>query len=173
MVTMKRRALGVSVAVIGLLAFISTAYAGSNSYQPVVKTPDMITVFINHIDHNNGKVTLQADNIEWYEGKAADKVFLEREKDSGLDGPPDGYYIVNDDKTVKTLEVDPHAVVWMQIYDHTGNLYNITTEWNQAVPLAKFEAIFHANSVLDVSQYPYHLTIKDGKVVKIVQQYIP
>lgn len=170
---MKRRALGVTVAVVGLLTFISTAYAGSNSYEPVLKTPNTITAFINQIDNNNGRVTLQVDDIEWYEGKEADKVFLEREKDSGLDGAPDGYYIVNDDKQVRTLEVDPHAVIWMQIYDHTGNIYDITPEWNQAIPLAKFEVIYHANKVLDVSEYPYHLTIKDGKVVKIVQQYIP
>ncbi|MFC5652326.1 hypothetical protein ACFPYJ_25080 [Paenibacillus solisilvae] len=170
---MKRRAIGVSVAIIGLLAFISTAYAGSNGYEPVVKAPDTITAFINDIDHTNGKVTLQADDIEWYEGKEADKMFLEREPDSGLDGSPDGYYIINDDKRVKTLEVDPHAVVVMQIYDHTGNIYDITTEWDQAIPLAKFEAIYDKKDVLDVSEYPYHLTIKDGKVVKIVQQYIP
>jgi len=173
MLKMKRRVLGVSVAIVGLLVFISTAYASSNSYQPVVKTPETITVFINQIDNNGGKVSLQADEIQWYEGKEADKVFQEREQDSGLDGPPDGYYIVNDDKQVKTLEVDPNAVVLMQIYDRTGNIYNVTTEWNQAIPLAKFETIYHANKLLDVSTYPYHLTIKDGKVVKIVQQFIP
>jgi hypothetical protein len=173
MLMMKRKALGVAVAIIGLLVFISTAYAGNNSYQPVVKTPDTITVFINQIDNNGGKISLQADEIQWYEGKEADKVFLEREKDSGLDGAPDGYYIVNDDKQVKTLAVDPNAVVLMQIYAHTGSIYDIKTEWNQAIPLAKFDAIYHANKVLDISGYPYHLTIKNGKVVKIVQQYIP
>ena len=80
---------------------------------------------------------------------------------------------MNGDEKLETLEVDPQAAVVMQIYDRTGSLVDATTEWNQSISLAKFNAIYRNNAVLDVSAYPYHLTIKDGKVVRIVQQFVP
>ncbi|WP_219835488.1 hypothetical protein [Paenibacillus sp. R14(2021)] len=171
---MKRHAMGILLSILGLTACISTASAVDNEgYTPVVQTPDMITVFIHNINQQGGRMTLQADPIQWFEGKAADAEFLKDEPDAGEDGAPDGYYIVNDDEKLETFEVDPQADVMMQIYDHTGSLVQGTTEWNQAISLAKFNAIYHQNGLIDVSQYPYHLTIKDGKVVRIVQQFIP
>ncbi|MBM7568345.1 hypothetical protein [Paenibacillus sacheonensis] len=170
---MKRHVLGIALTILGVSACISTVSAVDNEYTPVKQTPDTITAFIHGIDVQNGKETLQADPIEWFEGKAADEEFLKREADSGLDGAPDGYYIVNDDEKLETLEVDPQAAVVMQIYDRTGSLVDATTEWNQSISLAKFNAIYRNKAVLDVSAYPYHLTIKDGKVVRIVQQFVP
>ncbi|MFC4812587.1 hypothetical protein [Paenibacillus sp. GCM10023250] len=170
---MKRHVMGSALAALGLLACMSTVSAVDNEYAPVKQTQDTIAVFIRGIDVKDGKETLQVDPIQWYEGKAADEQFLKAEPDSGLDGAPDGYYIVNEDETLETVEVDPQATVLMQIYDRTGSLVDATTEWNQSIPLAKFNAIYRNNGVLDVSDYPYHLTMKRGKVVKIVQQFIP
>ncbi|RAP74927.1 hypothetical protein [Paenibacillus montanisoli] len=171
---MKRHALGIALTILGLAACISTAYAVDNKgYMPVTQTPDMITVYINGMEQLDGKLLLQADPIEWYEGEAADAAFVKEEPDAGLDYAPDGYYIVNDDETAETLEVDPNAAVLMQIYDRGGSLVNEEAEWNQAFSLAKFESIYHADSQIDISEFPYHLTLKNGKVVRIVQQFIP
>ena len=170
---MKRHAIGIALTILGLSACISTVSAVDNEYAPVKQTPDTLTVFIRSIDVKDGRETLQVDPIQWFEGAAADERFLKDEPDSGLDGAPDGYYIVNDDEKLETLEVDPQAAVLMQIYDRTGSLVDATTEWNQAIPLAKFNAVYRNNGVLDVSDYPYHLTVKDGKIVRIVQQFIP
>ncbi|MBP3966487.1 hypothetical protein [Paenibacillus lignilyticus] len=171
---MNRHALGITLTIIGLVACISTASAVDNKgYAPVTQTPETITVYINGMDKQGGKLLLQTDEIQWFEGEAADEAFVMEEPDSGLDKAPDGYYIVNDDETLKTLEVDPHAAVIMQIYDRTGSLVNASTEWNQAISLDKFEAVYHADGLVTVSDYPYHLTIKNGKVTRIVQQFIP
>ncbi|REE56273.1 hypothetical protein A8990_16610 [Paenibacillus taihuensis] len=173
---MKRHALGITLTLLGLTACISTASAYSNSnYEPIARTPDTITVFIDGMNDHGGKLSLEADQIEWYEGKDADAAFAKHEPDSGLTSAPDGYYIVNDDDdALKTLEVDPHAAVLMQIYDH-DSLYSTTTAWNKSIPLMKLESLFHEGDggQVDVSQFPYHLTLKDGKVVRIVQQFIP
>lgn len=174
-VRMKRHALGITLTILGLTACISTASAYSNTtYEPIARTPNTITVFIDGIKDHGGKPSLDADQIEWYEGKDADAAFAKHEPDSGLTSAPDGYYIVNDDETLKTYEVDPHAVVLMQIYDH-DSLYSTTTEWNKSIPLKKLETLFGEGDggQVDVSQFPYHLTLKDGKVVRIVQQFIP
>jgi len=170
---MRKLTLSVTVAVLCLTFFIATAYAVGDGYKPVVQTSDMKTAYIHHIEQRDGKILLTVDDINWYEGAEADKVFLEREPDSGLDGTPDGYYIVNDEEKFYTIEVAPDAQVLMQIYDKTGNLEDIDTNWNEQITVAQLEAIFNNNELLDVSEYPFHLTIQDGKVVKVVQQYLP
>jgi len=171
---MKKASLSVAVVGLCLLFFIATAYAvGNDGYEPVVKTSDTKTAYIHHIDHKNGKVILSVDDIDWYEGAEADKVFLEREPDSGEEGTPDGYYIVNDSEELHSLEVAPNAQVVMQVFDKNGNIEDVNTEWNQAVTLTEFQQIFNKNEIVDVSQYPFHLTIQNGKVVKIIQQYLP
>lgn len=170
---MKRHAIGIVFTILGLTACLSTVSAFDNSYTPVEQTPNMITAYIRGLDMQGGQETLRVDPIQWFEGKAADAEFLKDEPDSGLDGAPDGYYIVNDDETTQTLAVDPQAAVVMQIYDRTGSLVDATTEWNQTVSLAKFNAIYRNTAHLDISDYPYHLTLKDGKVVRIVQQFVP
>ncbi|WP_308637963.1 hypothetical protein [Paenibacillus silvisoli] len=171
---MNRHAMGIALTVIGLAACISTASAVDNKgYSPVTQTPDTITAYISGMNEQGGKLLLLADPIAWYEGEAADAVFVKEEPEAGLDYAPDGYYIVNDDETAEALEVDPKAAVIMQIYDRGGSLVNAGAEWNQAISLGKFESIYHSDGLIDVSQYPYHLTLKNGKVVRIVQQFIP
>lgn len=134
-----------------------------------------LTVYIHAIDTISGKTTLTGDEIEWYEGAAADAVFAEREPESAAEigGAPDGYYIVNDSDSLNTYTVAPDAKVTMQIYDHTGNLEDLDVNWNEALTLEKFIQEFAKKDVFDLSQSPYHLTIEDGQIVSIVQQYTP
>ena len=46
---------------------------------------------------NNAFVVEQDDEIQWYEGKAANVQFRQHEQDAQMTDAPDGYYIVNDD----------------------------------------------------------------------------
>lgn len=168
--------LSISTAVIAVvLAFsIPSANAvGKGESAPAGQSVETVTAFINHIDHKEGKLYLTVDDIQWFEGAAADEAFLENEPDSGMDGTPDGYYIVNSDNQTRAVEIDPDAQVEMQIYDQDGVLEDLQPVFNQAIPLEKFNAIFGDKHIVDLSAFPYHLTIKDGKVVRIVQQYIP
>ncbi|WP_046227825.1 hypothetical protein [Paenibacillus dauci] len=132
------------------------------------------TVFINEIKRDsNGEFNLTIDPINWYTGEAANKVFAKENPDSGIDGAPDGYYITNTDTTTFNYTAPASAQVLMQIYDHTGSWQDIDTKWNEPVSMSKLNAIFQKPDLLDPTVFPYHITVKDGAVVKIVQQYIP
>jgi len=171
---MKKLSFFAAVIVASLAFSITNANAvGNGSYKPVVQTTDMQTAYINQIDHKDGKLVLTADYIQWLEGAAADEAFLKDEPDSGMDGAPDGYYIINSDPKLRTLEIDPNAQVVMQIYDHNGVLEDLQPQWNQAISVSQFIAIYGDKHIVDLSSFPYHLTIQGGKVVRIVQQYIP
>ncbi|MNV61925.1 hypothetical protein D3C71_1544520 [compost metagenome] len=109
----------------------------------------------------------------WYEGKEAEQAFAQYEPDAGIDGPPDGYYIVNDDEKLQKYPLANDVEVLMQIYDHTGNVEDIDISWNEHISLQKFAQLFEHTELLDVRDFPYHLTIENGQVTRIVQQYIP
>ncbi|URJ33817.1 hypothetical protein MF625_003045 [Paenibacillus polymyxa] len=156
-----------------MMMLITTAGATAQGYTPVAAAENQGTVYINQMDIRDGQIYLSADPIEWYEGAAADKAFVEHEGNTGLDGAPDGYYIVNNSVQNDVYQVAPDAMVEVQIYDHTGNIEDTDVQWNESIPLAQFEKDFAKKDVLDLSQFPYHVTLRDGKVVKIVQQFIP
>lgn len=131
------------------------------------------TVYINQISTDTSGTTLTIEPIEWYQGEEARKAFAAHEPDAGLDGPPDGYYIVNNHKPLETYTVSPDATVLMQIYDRTGQLEDMDIQANEHITLAKFNKIFAEKDHMDLGDFPYHIKIKDGVVTSIVQQYVP
>ncbi|PZE22342.1 hypothetical protein [Paenibacillus xerothermodurans] len=163
-----------SLLLIAVLTLCISGLAVANSmaeYQPVPQTADTHPAYINDIFTQDGKTYVVADYIQWFEGEEADRVFAEREPDSGLPGSPNGYYIVNDNPKRRTTEVDQTAQVLMQIYNRTGNIAEADIQWNEELTLARFIQIFEQDELL--SEYPYHITMTDGKITKVVQQYIP
>ncbi|WP_018750115.1 hypothetical protein [Paenibacillus sanguinis] len=140
-----------------------------------VEAPDSlsVTVYLHDVQMSQRGGVLLADPIQWYEGEQAGRVFAEREPDAGIDGPPDGYYIVNDTEEQITYSVAPDAEVRLQIYDRTKQGGDMNIQWNEAVSPHQFSKLFHQRERLDLGWFPYHLTITEGQVVRIVQQYIP
>ncbi|GGO06281.1 hypothetical protein [Saccharibacillus kuerlensis] len=140
-------------------------------------TEQTYTIFINSVEKNDtGALQLETDRIDWYTGEEADKLFLEENPDAAeeIGGAPDGYYIVNEDISEVTMETAPNAEVLMQLYDRTGNYEDMEINWDELITLDKFEAQYNNPlGLLDLSAFPYHITVKDGVIVKIVQQYIP
>ncbi|NGM82875.1 hypothetical protein G5B47_10660 [Paenibacillus sp. 7124] len=134
-----------------------------------------LTVYIHSLERDGDRITLTADEINWYEGAEADRVFAERESEAAaeLGGTPDGYYIVNDSDTLTSYPLADNVSIRMQIFDHTGNPGDLDIHWNEAVGLDAFLEKFSSTDVVDLSQFPYHITVQDGKVTSIVQQYIP
>jgi hypothetical protein len=168
---MKKIMLGIAIFLVAIFSLHNLVQATEDSYKPVEKSQNIHPAFIDNIDSKNGKTYLTADYIEWYEGEEANVKFRERENDPEVTKAPDGYYIINDNPKLRSLEVSEDAVVLMQYYDRTGTNEVQDISWNEQIPLAKFLSIFKQQSGL--KNYPYHLTVKDGKIVKIVQQYIP
>jgi hypothetical protein len=143
----------------------------NEGYTPIPKSKDTHPAYITDMYTKNGKTYMVADYIEWYEGQDADRKFVEREPDSGMLGTTDGYYIVNDNAKLRTFEVTNDAEVLMQIYNRTGKIDGSTIDWNENIAMTKFKKIYGTDTLL--KQYPYHLVLKDGKIVKIIQQFIP
>ncbi|UPK46434.1 hypothetical protein [Paenibacillus pabuli] len=180
----KLRMLGAAVALLGMIVLATYLLTPANaeesrdSAQASAKeaqaaNSEMFTAYVEDIQHEDGKLYLIVDKIGWYQGAEADKVFEQRNPDSGIDGAPDGYYIVNDSKEQEKVEVSSNAEVLMQLYDRDGTVSGTNIQWNESVALSKFESLYDNTNILDLSVFPYHLTVQDGKVTKIVQQYIP
>ncbi|MNH77826.1 hypothetical protein D3C73_301270 [compost metagenome] len=133
------------------------------------------TVYIKQMKSVDGKVRITVDPIGWYMGKDADLKFKEREPKAykEIGGAPDGYYITNDSKRTVSYPVAASAKVMMQIYDRTGKVEDIDLKWNEHVSLKKFQSIYRNTKLMDVREFPYHITIKNGQVIKIVQQFVP
>lgn len=180
----KLRMLGIAVAVLGMIVIATYVLTPANAEENASATPaaakqvqanntEMFTAYIDHLQQENGKLYLVVDKIGWYQGEEADKVFEQRNPDSGLDGAPDGYYIVNDNEEQEKFEVSADAEVLMQLYDRDGTIQGADIQWNEPIELSTFETLYDKKDILDLAVFPYHITVQDGKVVKIVQQYIP
>ena len=156
----------------GYMSF-GSIQANIGEYAPVPSDESTRVAYLGAIYQEDGVYYADADFIEWYEGEAADRIFREREADSGMDEAPDGYYIVNDDTAVEKLKLAPDAQVVMQIYDRTGDIAEADTVWNERISLDKFLSLLQDDSTMNLRDYPYHLLIENGTVVKITQQFIP
>lgn len=156
-----------------MLVLMTAASATAEGYKPVAASDKQETVYIHKVEVRDGHTYLEVDPIQWYEGEEANKVFLEREGSTDMPDAPDGYYIINDSVQNDVYQVAPEAKVEVQIYDHTGRIEDVQVNWNESVSLASFAKEFGKIDVLDLSQFPYHVTIQNGQIVKIVQQFIP
>jgi hypothetical protein len=165
---------------LGLIVLVSTTLIlgfadvkGSGGLKATSNTTTTSTVFIHNINETNGQLSLTTDEIHWYEGEAANKQFREHEGDAEEQKALDGYYIVNDNVDLKDLRISANAQVIMQIYDQPGVSAEPELIPNQSISLKQFKSLFSQMDRLDLRDYPYHLTIQNGVVVKIVQQFIP
>ncbi|MDP4097378.1 hypothetical protein OIN60_11415 [Paenibacillus sp. P96] len=165
-----------TVAKLFLLTFILvTATAGgaaAKGYEPAPAAKIQETVFVNHLDVGDS-VYVEIDPIQWYEGEQANEIFREREGDAEMTEAPDGYYIVNDEADTEKLQIADDAKIIFQIYDKTGRMEDTDINWNEQVTLETLKKAFSSSDVLDMTAFPYHITIQDGKIVEIVQQFIP
>lgn len=164
----------IAVLILACLTAFSFAPAGGRDYVPVTKTANLKTGYVQQVVKNGSKYMIAIDEVKWYEGEEATKQFLAREGDSELDGPPDGYYIIDDEKVVSEYPIADDAEVFMQLYNRTGNAFEADIIWNEPITITKFYELMNTqDDMLDPKEFPYHLTVKDGEVVRIVQQYVP
>lgn len=150
---------------------VDQVQAIDSSYKPVMISSDTHPAYIKNIFLKNGKMYITADYILWYEGAKANKIFNELENDPELKEAPDGYYIINNNKRLRTFEVTADAKVYMQCYMRADKSDDII--WNELITPAKFYSLLTNDSVWDMKEYPYHLTVMNGKINKIIQQFIP
>ncbi|MGO4544651.1 hypothetical protein AB4Z29_07630 [Paenibacillus sp. 2TAB23] len=163
----------IAVVAIACLTAFSFAPTGGREYTPLEQSSDMESGYIEQVQTRDGHYMLSIDGIEWFEGQEAIAPFLEREGDSELDGPPDGYYIINDESSLHDLPIAEDAEVLMQIYNRTGNAAEADIVWNEPVSIETFVKLLNTEDDLDIKSFPYHLTVQNGEITRIVQQYVP
>ncbi|GFN31755.1 hypothetical protein [Paenibacillus xylaniclasticus] len=133
------------------------------------------TAFVEGIEQHNGRYVLTLDYIDWFEGDAATQIFREREPDPEVTEPPDGYYIVNDDTTLETVVLSENAHILMQIYDRPDEESGADIVPDEPITIEQFAELIEQGeeAMINVKDFPYHITLKDGQADVIVQQFIP
>lgn len=112
---------------------------------------------------------LRLDLAVWFEGKEADYAALE----DGEEAPrPDGHYIRNDDSLELSLRVAPGVEVTSVWYHHREGRDPLPQPitWEQFVAAMTGEP--SGNEVAMLAD-PWWVTLVDGEVVAIEEQYIP
>ncbi|WP_138495628.1 hypothetical protein [Paenibacillus pinistramenti] len=139
------------------------------------ETAATFTAYIHSIKQVNGEVRMTVDPIGWYQGEAANVIFKQEDPEgyAELGGTPDDYYIVNKSEENIIYVVKSDAAVLMQLYERDGDGENADIQPDEALSLSQFTNVFNKGGLIDPADFPYHITVQDGKVVKIVQQYIP
>ncbi|MNH43641.1 hypothetical protein D3C79_1055980 [compost metagenome] len=72
-----------------------------------------------------------------------------------------------------SLPIAKDAVVLMQIYNRTGNIHEAAIIWNEQISVDKFVNLINNEDAFQLKNFPYHFTVTDGEIVRIVQQYVP
>jgi multidrug efflux pump subunit AcrA (membrane-fusion protein) len=112
---------------------------------------------------------LVADVIQWLTGDAANEAAVEEGFIEEGDSVPNDYYIVNDNPMLRTLTIAPDVEVTLATWD----CENIPTE--KRVSIERFVALFNGigECIDNLLVNPYWLTVEDGTIVAIEEQYRP
>jgi len=103
-----------------------------------------------------GRVTF--DVMQWLSGEAAKRAWQE-ENPQDPDGPPNDYFIINDNPAVRTMTVSDDVRV--ELVDMNNVPRGV------AVPFAELSVAMAQNHTL------FWLTITNGKIAAIEEQYTP
>jgi hypothetical protein len=152
----------------------SSAPAGTDTATPSASASPILPdgrspVYLTKIDVGNRTVTF--DLIDFLTGDAAKKAWKKANPGSSEDGPPNDYFIVNDNPKLRTLPVaDPVdcKVVDQQNMDGTANK---TITFDGAT--AYFISIKPDQSDHRLSWDPFWITVVNGVVTKIEEQFLP
>ena len=114
-------------------------------------------VHIDHVSVDTGTVTV--DVIQWLEGSEADDAYAAETGDTS--GAPNDYYIRNTSPELRTLPLTTSTVT--VAWTDSGPMYH-------DLDLADLADYLRARSDLDA---PFWITVEDGTVRRIQEQYRP
>jgi len=120
--------------------------------------------YLTHLDV--GKKTLSFDKVEFLTGDAAKKAYL-KQNPGETDGPPNDYLIVNDNRLVRTLPIADAATI--EIVDTSSGSLS-----SKKITLSALPAYFAAEKGGKYIWHdPFWLTVKNGQIRKIEEQFLP
>jgi hypothetical protein len=137
-----------------------TFTGGPATSQPVVLPDGRHPVLIKTVDPDRRRITF--DLIQFYQGEDATR---EAAKDHQESPPPNDYYIRNTNPRLRTLPVTSDAAITCNTL--TAGYTGSATK-NVAVPLDRLRIV-----LLGKSSPPFWITVRNGQVVKIAEQYLP
>jgi hypothetical protein len=111
---------------------------------------------------------LVLDVAQWFTDRAAaDAAIEDGVLPPGSTSIENGYYIRNDDPRWRVVEVAPGTAVDLVVYPF-GDIEN-----PRAVTLARFQELFRLDQQEAIRGFPYWVTVEDGTIVGVEQQFIP
>jgi hypothetical protein len=137
----------------------STA-ASPTTTEPVALADGRHPVYVKTVDPNGQTITF--DLIQFFTGDAATKAAAEDNKESP---PPNDYYIRNVNPRLRTLPVRDGAPITVNALaaESTGSATK-----DVSVTLAKLASYFP-----NTGTPPFWITVEQGQVTKIAQQFLP
>jgi hypothetical protein len=113
-----------------------------------------------------GKKILSFDKVDFLTGDAAKKAYL-KQNPGETDGPPNDYLIVNDNRLVRTLPIADAATIAI-VDTSSGKLSSKKTT------LAALPTYFASDTGGKYLWHdPFWLTVKNGQIRKIEEQFLP
>lgn len=131
---------------------------------------------INDLYIDNNKIYITVDSLEFYRGEEA---YTEARKDgklyvdeNGKEFLPDGYYIRNNSKELKTYEVSSNTVFKLCIYLVDKNTTQNSAE-TVGVQYSDFEKYINSTKSFDGRSRMFWINSDNGIVNKLEMQYTP
>jgi hypothetical protein len=139
---------------------VTTTAAGATRPEPAVLDDGRHPVFLKTVDPERRRITF--DLVQFYTGAAAVKAATEDNQESP---PPNDYYIRNTNPRLRTLPVRSAAPVTVNVLaaEQTGS-----STKDVPVTLTKLASWFP-----NPSNPTFWITVRDGEVTRIAQQYLP
>jgi hypothetical protein len=135
--------------------------SGSTAHQPVVLPDGRHPVRLTSVDPDQHRITF--DLIQFYWGEDTTR---EAAKDHQESPPPNDYYIRNINPRLRTLPVTPEAAITTNTLT-AGYTGSVTKDIR--LPLWRLAIVIQATH----NSPPFWITVRDGQVVRIAEQYLP
>lgn len=172
---MKNRLIHVIMIMVFAVFFINVAFASKGNLPEIlVSRDDLLTgtgkgyYYLKRIKKENGKWICEADPIKFYKGKQAVEEARKRKKAIlGIDDSGkkqyyvlNDYFIINDKKETKRIPIDSSAIV--EVIDPASN--DVQPKKSTLGMISKLK---------NLTGYLFVLTMENGVITQISQQYLP
>lgn len=129
--------------------------------------------YIRNVYANNNIKYIEIDYIQWLQGDEALQAMYEDGECTGMKDDcfvTNDYYIRNPDTKTTTLKLSQKTSFIMQTYKmlERGDM-----TVNEKISYSNFASIFTNSEESSAKFAPYHLTIKNGIVTEVLEQYVP
>ncbi len=151
--------------------------AGNQTELSVTLTvdPDLEVVFAYLTDFDGSAVT--ADYAQWFTGEEANAAARQDGEIGADETVPNDFYIRNENPRLRTLSVAEHAPVVLQTCFIDGPCVRQTAvthgQWAELLTEGSPGGLPEGWQWYGAGVLPYWLTLQDGVVVQIVEQYLP